>query len=74
MRISIALWGLLTILVTASLIDKWNHPAFKSVSNIDLINYCKISAFLIIIFFISKLSLKHFFSKKIHNTAGPAVP
>jgi len=58
-----ALWSVLTILATIFLIQRWNHPGIKGISNRDLIDYCKVSIFFGLIFFIS-LTLRKKFLKR----------
>jgi hypothetical protein len=55
-----ALWSVLTILVTIYLIKRWNHPDVKGISNKDLIDYCKVSIFFGVIFFVSLQLRKKF--------------
>lgn len=58
-----ALWTVLTILATISLIQRWNHPGVKGISNKDLIDYCKVSAFFGLIFFIALVLRKNFLKR-----------
>lgn len=52
--ILLIIWGLLTILVLISLIDRWANPGYKSVSNRDLLDYGKCSIWLFGLFGITK--------------------
>jgi|LakMenEpi03Aug12_release.lakeMendotaPanAssembly.Ray.scaffolds.fasta_scaffold4108988_1 hypothetical protein len=48
--ISLTLWIILTVIVITFLVDRELNPGRKSISNIDLINYGKISIVMIGIF------------------------
>ena len=58
-----ALWSVLTILATIFLIKRWNHPGVKGISNQDLIDYCKVSIFFGVIFFIALTLRKKFLER-----------
>ena len=42
----VCIWGLLTMIVLYFLHDRWQNPGRKGISNLDLIDYGKISGLL----------------------------
>lgn len=49
------IWGLLTLIVIFFLIDRWNNPGMKSISDRDLLNYVNFSIWLLGFFAASRL-------------------
>ncbi len=58
-----AFWSILTILATIAVIKRWNHPGIKGISNTDLIDYCKVSVFFGVLFYISLRLRKYFLNR-----------
>ena len=57
---SVAIWGLLTFVVFVFLIDRWEHPYTKSISNKDLLDYGEFSIWLLSIFILSRIIIRLF--------------
>ncbi len=55
--IAFGLWFLLSAVVIVALIDRWNHPNIKGISNVDLMNYEVFSFWLLLIFILSRILL-----------------
>jgi hypothetical protein len=61
------IWGLLTLIVVFFLIDRWNNPGVKGISDRDLLDYGNFSLWLlgfflasrVIIWFIATNDKKH---------------
>lgn len=52
---ALILWLLLTLLVLVFLIDRWNNPGVKSISDRDLLDYVNFSIWLLGFFAASRL-------------------
>jgi len=54
-RLSLIIWGVLSLIVIFFLIDARLHPHEKGISIADILDYAKISAILLLLFAICKL-------------------